>query len=185
MWNLRTSKELLEQFKYLSFLNKYSIKILDLYTLNTTITHGKLKTCLKEVIHNDLLHRNGTLRHTCIALEYQSAYLSYLAANKNNLHTEEQVISMLVSLIDNIFVHLWGKIFKKVFGILRDTHLLVDLFLFRFQFLMFLSTLVKKKEDHKQLDPLISHTGIMMMCFPLTIHFFQINSINISSYTKD
>jgi hypothetical protein len=64
---------------------------------------------------------------------------------------------MLEFLIDNIFVYFGGALFQQVVGIPMGTNcapLLADLFLYSYES-EFLQNLVK-------LEPLISHTGILM-----------------------
>jgi membrane-bound ClpP family serine protease len=52
MWILKNSKDLLDNLKSRSFSQVSSIKTLDFSTLYTTLPHDKLKTRLKETIHN-------------------------------------------------------------------------------------------------------------------------------------
>ena len=75
------------------------------------------------------------------------------------------MISMLEFLIDNIFVSFGGILFQQVVGIPMDMHcapLLADLFLYPYES-EFLQKLIKDKKIHDmRLEPLISHTGILM-----------------------
>jgi hypothetical protein len=64
---------------------------------------------------------------------------------------EEQVISMLEFLIDNIFVSFGGTLFQQVVGIPMGTNcapLLADLFLYSYES-EFLQKLVKDKKIHE------------------------------------
>ena len=82
-------------------------------------------------------------------------------------YSEEQVISMLEFLVDNIFVSLGGTLFQQVVGIPMGTNcapLLADLFLYSYES-EFLQKLVKDKKIHEPLEPLISHTGILMTLY--------------------
>jgi hypothetical protein len=71
---------------------------------------------------------------------------------------------MLEFLIDNIFVSFGGTLFQQVVGIPMGTNcapLLSDLFLYSYES-EFLQKLVKDKRIHEVIEPLISHTGILM-----------------------
>jgi hypothetical protein len=54
MWNLKNSKDLLDNLKSRSFSEVSSIKTFDFSTLYTTLPHDKLKTRLKETIHKEV-----------------------------------------------------------------------------------------------------------------------------------
>ena len=66
-------------------------------------------------------------------------------------YSEEQVISMLEFLIDNMFVSFGGTLFQQVVGIPMGTNcapLLADLFLYSYES-EFLQQLVKDKKIHE------------------------------------
>jgi hypothetical protein len=70
---------------------------------------------------------------------------------------------MLEFLIDSIFVSFGGTLFQQVVGIPMGTNcapLLADLFLYSYES-EFLQKLVKIRR-FMRLEPLISHTGILM-----------------------
>ena len=76
------------------------------------------------------------------------------------------MISMLEFLIDNIFVSFGGILFQQGVGIPMGANcapLLADLFLYSYES-EFHQKLVKDKKIH-ELEPLISHTGILMMFY--------------------
>jgi hypothetical protein len=126
-----------------------------LLTLYTILPHDKLKTRLKETIHKAFSHRNDGSKF--VVLGYNSTYFSNKIQKGKTCYSEEQVISMLEFLIDNIFVYFGGALFQQVVGIPMGTNcapLLADLFLYSYES-EFLQNLVK-------LEPLISHTGILM-----------------------
>jgi hypothetical protein len=110
MWNLRNSKDLLDNLKSRSFSQVSSIKFFDLSTLYTTLPHEKLKTRLKETIHKAFSHRN-----------YGSKFSSKIQKGKT-CYSEEQVINMLEFLIDNIFISFGGTLFQQVVGIPMGTN---------------------------------------------------------------
>jgi hypothetical protein len=58
---LKNSKDLLDNLKSRFFSQVSSIKTFDFSTLYTTLSHDKLKTRLKETIHNAFSHRNHDL----------------------------------------------------------------------------------------------------------------------------
>ena len=148
MWILKNSKELLENLKSRSFSNVTSIKTFDFSTLYTTLPHEKLKTRLKQIIHNAFVTKNGKIRYKYIVLGYNSAYFVKNEPDDKKFYTEEQVISMLEFLIDNIFVEFGGKIFQQIVGIPMGTNcapLLADLFLHSYES-EFLQTLIKDKK---------------------------------------
>ena len=125
MWILKNSKDLLDNLKSRTFSQVSSIK-----TLYTTLPHDKLKTRLKETIHTALSHRNYGSKF--VLLGYNSTYFSNKIQKSKTCYSEEQVISMLEFLIDNIFVSFGGALFQQVVGIPMGTNcapLLADLFL--------------------------------------------------------
>ena len=128
MWILKNSKDLLDNLKSRSFSQVSSIKTFDFSTLYTTLPHDKLKTRLKETIHKAFSHRNYGSKF--VVLGYNSTYFSNKIHKGKTCYSEEQVISMLEFLIDNIFVSFGGTLFQQVVGIPMGTNcapLLADL----------------------------------------------------------
>ena len=86
-----------------------------------------------------------------IPLGYNSIYFSNKIHKGKTCYSEEQVISMLEFLIDNIFVSFGGTLFQQVVGIPMGTNcapLLADLFLYSYES-EFLQKLVKDKKIHE------------------------------------
>jgi hypothetical protein len=108
MWILRSSKDLLDNLKSRFFSQVSSIKTFDFSTLYTTLPHDKLITRLKETIHKAFSHRNYGSK--CIVLGYNSTYFSNNIQKGKTCYSEEQVISMLEFLIDNIVVSVGGTV---------------------------------------------------------------------------
>ena len=80
-------------------------------------------------------------------LGYNSTYFSNKIQKGKTCYSEEQVISMLEFLIDNICVSFGGTLFQQVVGIPMGTNcapLLADLFLYSYES-EFLQKLVKDK----------------------------------------
>ena len=149
MWILKNSKDLLDNLKSRSFSQVSSIKTFDFSTLYTTLPHDKLKTRLKETIHKAFSHRNYGSKF--VVLGYNSTYFSNKIQKGKTCYSEEQVISMLEFLIDNIFVSFGGTLFQQVVGIPMGTNcapLLADLFLYSYES-EFLQKLVKDKKIHE------------------------------------
>ena len=129
MWILKNFKDLLDNLKSKSFSQVSSIKTFDFSTLYTTLPHDKLKTRLKETIHKTFSHRNDGSKFD--VLGYNSTYFSNKIQKGKTCYSEEQVISMLEFLIDNIFVSFGGTLFQQVVSIPIGTNyapLLADLF---------------------------------------------------------
>ena len=111
-----------------------------------TLPHDKLKTRLKETIHKAFSHRNYGSKF--VVLGYNSTYFSNKIQKGKTCYSEEQVVSMLEFLIDNIFVSFGGTPFEQVVGIPMGTNcapLLADLFLYSYES-EFLQKLVKDKK---------------------------------------
>ena len=145
MWILKNSKDLLDNLQSRSLSQVSSIKTFDFSTLYTTLPHDKLKTRLKETIHKAFSHRNYGSKF--VVLGYNSTYFSNKIHKGKTCYSEEQVISMLEFLIDNIFVSFGGTLFQQVVGIPMGTNcapLLADLFLYSYES-EFLQKLVKYK----------------------------------------
>jgi hypothetical protein len=84
-------------------------------------------------------------------LGYNSTYFSNKIQKGKACYSEEQVISMLEFLIDNIFVSFGGTLFQQVVGIPMDTNcapLLADLYVYPYES-QFLQKLVKYKKIHE------------------------------------
>jgi hypothetical protein len=82
-------------------------------------------------------------------LGYNSTYFSNKIQKGKTCYSEEQVISMLEFLIDNIFVSFGGTLFQQVVGIPMGTNcapLLANLYSYEWEFL---PKLVKDKKIHK------------------------------------
>jgi hypothetical protein len=88
-----------------------SIKTFYFSTLYTTLPHDKLQTRLKETIHKAFSHRNYGSKF--VVLGYNSTYFSNKIRKGKPCYSEEQVISMLEFLIDNIFVSFGGALFQQ------------------------------------------------------------------------
>ena len=101
---------LLDNLKSRSFSQISSIKTFDFSTLYNTVPHDKLKALLKETIHKAFSHRNYGSK--CVVLGYNSTYFSNKIHKGKTCYSEEQVVSMLEFLIDNIFVSFGGTLFQ-------------------------------------------------------------------------
>jgi hypothetical protein len=115
----------------------------------TTLPHDKLKTRFKETIHKAFSHRNYGSKF--VVLGHNSTYFSNKIQKGKTCYSEEQVISMLEFLIDNIFVSFGGTLFQQVVGIPIGTNcapLLADLFSYSYES-EFLQKLVKDKKIHE------------------------------------
>ena len=111
MWILKNSKDLLHNLKSRSFSQVSSIKTFDFSTLYTTLPHDKVKTRLKETIHKAFSHRNYGSKF--VVLGYNSTYFSNKIQKGKTCYSEEQVISLLEFLIDNIFVSFGRTLFQQ------------------------------------------------------------------------
>jgi hypothetical protein len=109
MWILNKSKDLLDNLKSRSFSQVSSIKTFDFSTLCTTLPQDKLKTRLKETIYKGFRHRNDGSKF--VVLSYNSTYFSNTIQKGKTCYSEDQVISMLEFLIDNICVSFGGALF--------------------------------------------------------------------------
>ena len=99
--------------------------------------------------HKAFSHRNYGSKF--VVLGYNSTYFSNKIHKGKTCYSEEQVISMLEFLIDNIFVSFGGTLFQQVVGIPMGTNcapLLADLFLYSYES-EFLQKLVKDKKIHE------------------------------------
>jgi hypothetical protein len=150
MWILKNSEDLLDNLKSRSFSQVSSIITFDFSTLYATLPHDKLKkNHLKETIHKTFSHRNDGSKF--VVLGYNSTYFSNKIQKGKTCYSEEQVISMLEFLIDNIFVSFGRTLFQQVIGIPMGTNcapLLADLFLYSCES-DFLQNLVKDKKIHE------------------------------------
>ena len=135
MWILKNSKELLDNFNSHSLASVNSIKTYDFSTLYTHIPHTKLKSRLAELIRNAFRFKNGKKRYEYIVVGYKSTYFVKNHSEAKHKYTEDDIVRMIESLIDNIFVESGGVIFQQVIGIPMGTNcapLLADLFLYSY-----------------------------------------------------
>ena len=137
-----------------------------------------------------------------IVLGYNSTYFSNKIQKGKTCYSEEQVISMLEFLIDNIFVSFGGILFQQVVGIPMGTNcapLLADLFLYSYES-EFLQKLVKDKKIHearafnftyRYIDDVISiNNSRFAECLPLIYppelrpHHFWTYTSNLTTVVK-
>ena len=96
-----------------------------------------------------------------IVLDYNSTYFSNKIQKGKTCYSEEQVISMLEFLIDNICVSFGGILCQQVVGIPMGTNcapLLAALLLYSYE-----SEFLQRR--FMRLEPLISHTGILVTVY--------------------
>ena len=136
MWILKNSKVLLENINKYSQTKFTSLKTFDFSTLYTTLPHSKLKNRLAELIRNSFISKNGKRRYNFMVVKNNTAYFVKEHTDAKHIYTEEDIISMLNFLIDNIFVEFGGIIFQQIIGIPMGTNcapLLADLFLYSYE----------------------------------------------------
>ena len=149
MWILKNSKDLLDNLQSRSFSQVSSIKTFEFSTLYTALPHGKFKTHLKETIHKVFSHWNYGSKF--VVLGYNSTYFSNKIQKGKTCYSEEQVISLLEFLIDNICVSFVGTLSQQVVVIPMGTNcapLLADLFIYSYES-EFLQKLVQDKKIHE------------------------------------
>ena len=76
MWILKNSKELLEHLQSPNFNHITSIKSFNFSTLDTTISHQKLKIRHATIIRNSFIHKNGNRRYKFLVLGLEAPDLS-------------------------------------------------------------------------------------------------------------
>ena len=86
----------------------------DFSTLFTTIPHEKLKCRLSEIIKDAFFHKNGSP-----VVHPLGNYFVREHSNSKNKYTEKDIIQMLNSLIDNIFVVFDGRVYHQTIGITK------------------------------------------------------------------
>ena len=68
-------------------------------------------------IHNAFSFKKDKRRHKVIVLGHELSYFVKYKTKGKKCYTENEVISMLEFLIDNIFVEFGGHIFQQICGI--------------------------------------------------------------------
>jgi len=136
MWILKNSKILLENLDKYSQTKITSLKTFDFSTLYTTLPHSKLKSRLADIIHKAFVSKNGKRRYNFLVVKNNTAYFVNDDTDVKQKYTEDDIISMLNFLIDNIFVEFGGIVFQQIIGIPMGTNcapLLADLFLYSYE----------------------------------------------------
>ena len=118
----KNSKELLEHLKSPNFNLVYSVKSFDFDTLNTTISHQKLKSRLAIIIRNFFIHKNGNPRYKFLLLAREEPFFVKEHSNSKSKYTEDDIISILEFLVNNISVVFRGKVFQQIVGIPMGTN---------------------------------------------------------------
>ena len=132
LWILKNSKELLDYLKSPNFNLITNIKSFDFSTLYASIPHQKLKSRLATIIRNSFIHKNRKQRYKYLVLDSEGPYFVREHSDSKSKYTEEDIITMLEFLVDNIFVVFAGKVFQQIIGIPMGTNsapLLADIFL--------------------------------------------------------
>ena len=148
MWILKNSKELVDNLRSPHFNSVHTIRSYDFSTLYTTIPHDKLKLRLAELIKGAFCHKNGRRRYKFLVLHSLGNYFVRDHTDSANKYNENDIISMLNFLIDNIFVVFGGRVFQQTIGIPMGTNcapLLADLFLYSYE-AEFVQNLLKNKQ---------------------------------------
>jgi hypothetical protein len=107
-----------------------------LYRLFYTWHHHsswKLKTRLNKIIHKEFYFKTSRQHYKFIVLGDEITFFLKHVTKRKTWYTENEVISMLQFLIDNIFVKFIGHIFQQIIciSIARNcAHLLFDDFLY-------------------------------------------------------
>ena len=96
----------------------------------------KLKSRLKDIIHQCFLHKNGNRKYKYLVLGQNKTYFVKHHTDSNMKYNEDDIVRMLEFLIDNIFVQFAGNIYQQTVGIPMGTNcapLLADLFLYSYE----------------------------------------------------
>lgn len=129
MWILENSLQLKQRiFESNETMNATHISTWDFSTLYTTIPHGLLKDCIKELISFSY----KTNRRAFIAVNNFRAFWSEKPVKNYACITQENLIDMVNVLIDNIYVTFGNTIHKQKIGIpmgISCAPLLANLFL--------------------------------------------------------
>ena len=136
MWILKNSKELLEHQKSPNFNHSTNIKSFDFSILYSTIPYNKLKSRLANIIRSSFIFKNGNCRYKYLVLCHEEAYFVKDQSDSNNKYSEDGIIKMLESLVDNICVVFTGKVFQQIVGIPMGTNcapLLADIFSYSYE----------------------------------------------------
>ena len=95
-----------------------------------------------------MINKNGQCRYKYLVLGRDKSYFVKDHSDSKQKFTEDEIISMLEFLIDNIFVMFGGRVFQQTFGIPMGTNcapLLADLFLYSYE-AEFIQGLLKKND---------------------------------------
>jgi hypothetical protein len=103
MWIIKNCKELLANLKPKTYLIK-STKTYDFLTLYTTISHGKLKSRLHDIIDKCFFNKNVKRKYSYLSISYQKHYFVKCNSDSTHKYSELELKKMFVFLIDNIHI---------------------------------------------------------------------------------
>lgn len=111
MWILKNSKDLLDNFKSLSFSEVYSLKTFDFSTLYITLSHDKLKCRPERPIETAFSNSRNF-----VIYGYNSTFFSKTSYKDMICYTFDQLCSMLdfIYLLTTYLSHLEDRFFIKL-----------------------------------------------------------------------
>ena len=114
-----------------------SVQTLDFSTLYTSIPYDLLKSRINNLVHNAFRKKNGSVRYTHIKVTRAKGYFTHdINGGGDGMYTADNICKMIEFLIDNIYVHFGGRLFRQMIGITLGTNcapLLADLFLYSYK----------------------------------------------------
>ena len=129
-----------------------SVQTFDFSTLYTSIPQNLSKSKISNFVHKTFRKKDGSVRYTHINVKSSKRYLTHDRNDSgDNLYTADNIYKMIEFLINNIFVHFGGCLFRHVIEIPMGKNcapLLADLFLYSYKN-GFLHNMIRS--DHRRL----------------------------------
>jgi len=104
----------------------------DISTLFTTLSYSKFKLRLKDIVTESYRTKSGKRRYSYIVVYGLNAYFVKYHNISKTKGTKDDIVNMINSLSDNIFIEFGGRVFQQTVGIPTGTNYALrfsDLFL--------------------------------------------------------
>ena len=114
VWIMKNSTSLLSSISQLDVGTATSVQTFDFSILHASIPHSLLKSRISKLVRNTFRKKDGSVKYTHIKVTRSRGYFTHdMNGGSDNMYTADNICKMIEFLIDNIFVHFRGCLFRK------------------------------------------------------------------------